>query len=124
MAITLTTTSRTIACNAVVDLVDVGSSNSQIELRNALGDTIVTIQLPNPAFGAASSGVATANGLPLTGTAWTGGVLTTYAVYSRSEAIVWTGTIGTSAADMIVDNTTIATGQAITITSWTHTHPA
>jgi len=126
MAITLEDICRTAVCNAVVDLVDVGASPAWIELTNGSGTILVIINLPNPAFGAAVAGVATAQGLPLTGTCTSAGTLANYSVYDRSGTsnVVWSGTIGTSAADMIVDNTTIALGQAITITTWTHTHPA
>lgn len=126
MAITLEDGCRSAVCDAVVDLVDVGATPAWIELDSALGDILVIINLPNPSFGAASAGVATALGLPLTGTCILAGTLAIYRVYDRSGTsnLVWSGTIGTSAADMIVDSTTIVLGQAITITAWTHTHPA
>jgi hypothetical protein len=86
----------------------------------------ITIDLPNPAFGASSTGIATASTLPLTGQALNAGTLTTYSVYDHDGVKMWQGTIGIagSGADMIVDSTSIAFGQVISITSWTHTQPA
>ena len=127
MGLILTTAARNAACNAVVDLVDVGSGTASITMFDAsYVYDLVTINLPNPSFGASSAGVATASTLPLTGTGITAGTLAVYIVYDRSNAQMWGGTIGIagSGADMIVDSVSIAVGQVISITSWTHTQPA
>ena len=128
MAVTLETAARNAACNAVVDLVDVGASPAWLELDDSAYNILVLIYLPNPSFGAASTGVATAAGLPLTATCIAPGTMSKYRVFDRSgtSTQVWEGTIGLSGsgADMIVDAVAIVAGQAISITSWTHTHPA
>jgi hypothetical protein len=52
------------------------------------------------------------NGLPLT-------------VRRSSDGNVhWSGTVGTSGTDAIIDTATIANGQIVTLLSFTHTQPA
>lgn len=125
MAITLITAARNAACDAVVDLVDIGSgSNGKLRIRDGSNVTLCDINLSEPAFGSASTGVATAAGLPLSGTASATGTAANYQVLDENGAAVWSGTAGTSGTDMILDNTSIASGQTITVSSWTHTQPA
>jgi len=124
MTVTLETVARNAACDGVVDLVDSGAGTATLVCYTAADATLITINLPNPAFGAASVGVATANGTPLSGTASATGTLAKYAVFSRDSTKLWGGSIGTSGADMIVDNTSITSGQTMNVTSWTHNQPA
>lgn len=125
------------ACNAVVDLCDVGGAgyvviydgtqptdpDTAVTTQNALA----TITLNNPAFGAAADatpgGRATADVDPAltdssaddTGTAaW-------FRVFNNAGTAIWDGTVGTSGTDMVIDNTSITAGQSVTITSWTVT---
>jgi hypothetical protein len=123
MPITLMEIARNAACNAVVVLV---GSAGRIQLLNSSNVTLVNIYLANPAFSTAAVGVATAQGLPLVGVAGTAGTLAKYWILDAAADLKWQGTIGIagSGADMIVDSTSIALGQAISITSWTHTQPA
>lgn len=124
MTITLSTAARNAACNAATGQV---GSGAYIKLcPSSLGTTLVNIALANPPFGSAVVGVATAQGLPLVGVAGTAGTLARYYVHDSGAIMIWQGTIGIagSGADMIVDSTSIALGQAISITSWTHTQPA
>ena len=121
MTITLVTDARNAACDAVIGAaIDLNIESS------TPGDTLVSFSLASPPFGAAVVGVATANGLPLVTTAIKAGVMATYKIFDGGSAVRWSGTIGTSGsgADMIVDSTSISLGQAISITSWTHTQPA
>ena len=67
MTITLGTPARNASCNGAVDLLDAGSGTAKFRIR-ANTTTLCDISLPNPAFGSASVGVATAAGLPLSGT--------------------------------------------------------
>lgn len=125
MAITLGNPARSAACNGVVDLVDAGSGAGKLKLKSA-GDTVLcVITLGDPAFGNASNGVATASGLPKSGTgeaaAGSGTAATKYDVTDSDDNVIWSGTIP---ADMTLDNASIAENQTVTISSWTHTQPA
>lgn len=123
MAVTLATAARNAACDAVVDLVDAGAGAGKVRIR-ASSTTLVDIALADPAFGAASSGTATAASLPRSGTASAGGTADNFQVLDSDNNVIWSGTAGTSGTDMILDNTSIANGQTVNLTAFTHTQPA
>jgi hypothetical protein len=123
MAVTLSTAARNAACDAVVDLVDQGSGAGKVRIR-AGSTTLVDITLADPAFGSASAGVATAASLPKSGTAVASGTADGFQVLDSDNNVLWSGTAGTSGTDMILDNTSIASGQTVNLTAFTHTQPA
>ena len=118
---------RNAIADAVVDLVDVGSTNAQgrifVYTDNRVS-LLATILLPNPAFGTASVGIATANGLPLSDSlADASGTAAIFDIVDRDENIIFSGTIGTSNADMIVPDTEIAANDIVKIISLSYTAP-
>lgn len=73
---------------------------------------------------ASSAGVKALSGTPLSTTAGAAGTATFYRVYESTGATPHEqGTVGTSGADMTIDNAVIASGQTVRITSWTKTAP-
>lgn len=123
MAVTLSTAARNAACNAVTALVDAGGGAGKVRIR-AGSTTLVDIALSATAFGAASVGVATAAGMPKSGTAGAAGTADGFQILDNSNALLWSGSAGTSGTDMILDNTSIANGQTVNLTAFTHTQPA
>jgi hypothetical protein len=119
---------RQAATAAGVALVNGGT----LRLRNGT-TTLCDITLESTAFDV-SSGVATARGAdgtnpigsgnPLTGTgaaaAGSGTAIDNYQVLTSGAAVRWSG----DADELDLDNYSIADGQTINITSWTHTIPA
>jgi len=89
MAITLTTAARNAACDAVVDLCDGGSSdaNGDLVIRTSGDVEVATLALSNPAFGAASSGTATASAIS-DDTSATGGTAANFILQDRDNAEV------------------------------------
>lgn len=122
MAQTLTNAARSAAADAVVDLVDGGPGAGKLKIYTSGAALLVTITLSDPAFGAAANGVATAAGLPLTGTASGTGTADNIEVTTSADTIIWSGTL--AAAGVSLNNTSIASGQDVTITAWTYTQPA
>jgi len=126
---TLETTSRNAACNAVVDQVDVGTTNAtgKLVLRDAT--TVISTHLfTNPAFGDASVGVATAAAIG-SAAAVAAGVIDNYQVLDRDENLLWSGSARASGdtdlgEECVLDNTNVTIGQNITVSSFTHTAPA
>ena len=129
MAITLGTAARNAACNGPVDLVDAAGGQGWIEIYTAgFALLLVSIEMANPAFGAAAVGVATAAGMPKSGVA-VAGAPSTAAVYKVTDDTLtelWRGIVSVTGGggDLQLDNTSIATGQTVTITAYTHTAPA
>lgn len=124
------------ACDAIVDRVDVGAGTATVKIYpgtqpadpdTATGETeLATLNLPNPAFGAAADatpgGRATANPItPQNGTA--NGTAAWFRVFDRNGLSQWDGECGTSGADMNLVSLSISIGQPVEITSWTVTMP-
>jgi hypothetical protein len=122
MAVTLPNATRSAACDATVDKVDQGSGAGKLKIYTSGAALLVTITLGDPAFGAASNGVATATGLPLSGTASGTGTADNITVTDSDDTVIWSGTL--AAAGVTLDNTSIATNQAISISAFTYTQPA
>ncbi len=126
MATTLATAARNAACDAVVDLVDVGGGG-KIRIKDAGAVVIAEVSFAATAFGAAAVGVATALGVPLTGAgiaaAGAGTVATTFDVCNAANTVIWSGAVGNGAGELSLNNTNIANGQAVNVTAFTHTQP-
>lgn len=127
MAITITAAARNAACNAIVDLVDVGTTDANGDLVIMTGGDVevATLAFSNPAFGAASAGVATASTITSDSSA-TGGTAALFKVQDRDNTEVWRGTVGIagSGADLIMSSVTIGAGDIVAVTSLTFTMPA
>lgn len=121
MAITLSEAAQNAACNGVVDLLDAGAAAGRLKIKDAGGVLLVNIELADPAFSSAVVGVATAQGLPRAGTGVAAGSPASYDVTDSDGNVVWSGTIP---SNMTLDAATIAIGQTVSVTSWTHTQPA
>ncbi len=129
----ISTAARSAACDAIVDLLDAGSGASTIQIRTGSAPTnvadadsgtlLATLTASDPAFGAASSGVATADtitsdtNVDATGTAghWR---------WKDSDAnTVLQGTCGTSGADLNFNTVSFVAGGTCAISSFTVTVP-
>jgi len=125
MAITLTTAARNAACNAVVDLIDVGTTdaNGDIVIMTSSDVEVATLAFANPAFGNAATGVATANAIAADTTA-TGGTAARFKFQDRNNTEVLRGNVATSGSDLNLSSLNIGAGDTISISSFTVTMPA
>lgn len=121
MAITLSEAGQNASCNGLVDLLDAGAGPGLLKIKDAGAVVLVTITLALPAFSDAIVGVATAEGLPKSGVGAAAGTPASYDVTDSDGNVAWSGTIP---SNMTLDAETIASGQAVSVTSWTHTQPA
>ncbi len=94
------------------------------------GTVLVTFTLPNPAFGTpvttSGDAVATANSISAaTATAGSPSNAGYFCAKNSSGTPVMIGTVTATGGggDLTLDNISIATGQSVTITSWTITDP-
>lgn len=134
MATTHPTSVRNAIADLVVDLVDAGggSLGAIIMMDNSTNKTeIATLQMENPAFGAAAAGVATANdtaGIVAEDTSATGGTTTYYQMVDTDQVIdtdeVFDGDVGTSGTDIVLSTNVIPAAGTVQITSFTYTAPS
>ena len=136
MATKISTAARNAACDAIVDLIDVGGTGI-IEIRTgsqpasandaASGTLLGTLTFSATAFGAASSGVATAASITDDSSADATGTAGWFRVKDGAGATIFDGDITTTAVgtgDMTLNNTSITAGGTISVTSFTFTIPA
>lgn len=134
MATRLPTASRNAACDAIVDRVDGGAGAGTLQVRTgaqpasandaASGTLLATLTLNDPAFGAASTGVATLDVDPeLTATAVADGTAGWFRVLDSTGATVFDGSITATGGggDLTLATTTITTGLTVRVTSGTFT---
>lgn len=113
----------------------VAGANPPAEAETAITDNdtdyklLATKTLATNLFGAAAdtnpNARATVTTVPITIDGSTdvakSGTAEFYRVKNNGGTVVWQGTCGTSATDMILSSTTVATGTDISITAWTFT---
>lgn len=137
MTIRLASAARTAAADAIVDLADAGAGAATIALRTgsqpasaddaATGTLLATFTCADPAFGAASAGVATLDATPALTTA---GVAAGDAGWFRLSDSTGTAVLDGSVTatggggDLTVNTTTVSVGLSVTLTAGTITVPA
>lgn len=127
---------RNKSTDAVVDAVDVGTTNSTGRVMiytgsqpatpetAASGTLLVTINFGNPAFTSASAGTAgLANGTAIAGTVANTGTAGWYRVIDRDNRPIFDGSVGTSGQDMNFDNVSFVAGGTATITTMSISSP-
>lgn len=119
MSVTYSALAKTGRMTAVRTEIDAGGAAGKIELgTSSMGSTLATITLSGTSTSGAtiSGSVLTFVGFPKTVAASAGGTLAASRVRTSASADVITGlTVGTSASDVIVDNTSVANGQNVTV---------
>lgn len=125
MAITLSTAARNAACDAVVDLLDVGGAGS-IVLQTSGGVAVATCPLNATAFGSASSGAAALNTSPaVSDTNAAGGTATVAVFKDHAGTEVFRCSVGASGADLNISSTNVVpAGATVIVSAYTHTQPA
>lgn len=130
MAVTYSDAVKTARMNAVVAAIDAGTGPGVIEIGSEgmaadPGGVLATITLNDPC-GTVTGSVLTLAGAPLSDTsADRTGIAAEARIRDSDGSDVVTGlTVATSGADINLDNTSITTGQTVTITSATITHGA
>ena len=125
MAVIYTTATKSARMNAVVTTI---GASGKLKLFTAADALLATFALASTAgtVGGAVLTLSDANGATagiLNATASASGVAAKATITTSADVDVVTGlTVGTSGADFILDNTNIASNQAITINSATITH--
>jgi len=136
MATRIPNAAQNAAVDAVVDRTDVGAGTASLRIYTgaqpadaddpATGTLLVSINLPNPAFGAAANGQAALAGVPLSANAVAAGTAGWFRIVARDGSTVLDGNVTQTGGggDLELDNTNIASGQQVTINSLTVSIPA
>ena len=128
MAVTLSNAAASAAADAVVDLLDAGSSNANPQLRiNISGNasTVATLNFTgSTAFGAASNGVATA-GTIADDTNAAGGTAAAFQCVDQDGTVVFDGSVTATGGggDITLSSVSIAATDTVSISSLTYTQP-
>jgi hypothetical protein len=134
----ISTAARNAGADAIVDRLDLNTPPAVIKIRTgspptnvsdaSTGTLLGTCTFSNPAFGSASSGVATASSITSDTNADASGDAGHFRVYQGAGSDTqaeWQGTAGNSGdtPDMTFDNKSIVAGGTIAISSFTLTVP-
>lgn len=127
MAVTYSATVKTARMTAVRDAIDAGGAAGKLEICSAGYASVlatVTLGYSGASTGTVSGSVLTLAGFPRSDTsADATGTAAVARIRTSANADVITGlTVGTSATDVILDSTSITSGQTVTISSATFTH--
>ncbi len=124
MALTLETALRNALADAIDTEINTGAGTATLQFETSGDVEVATINLQNPAFGAAAAGVITLAGVPLSDSSATGGTVAQFSIYDRDSTKQLEGTVATSGADINITSTVIAATEVVQLTSLTLTVPA
>ncbi len=120
-AVTHAVSIRDALCTTVTDAINVGGAGSLV-FQTAASAEVATCTFSATAFGAPSSGTATANAIT-DDTNATGGITDRFAARSGTPADVFFGSVGLSGQDINLSSVDIGAGDTVSMTSLTYTAP-
>ena len=124
MAVTHPTATRTGIADYVVDQLDLNTPPAKLIMQTAASATVATLTFANPAFGAAASGVATANAIVADSSAVGGTISKAELRQGGSTAIVLCSVTATGGGgDIQLNSVVISAGQQVSMTSMTYAAP-
>lgn len=124
MALTLETVLRNDLADQIDTSINTGVGTATLVFETSADAALATLNLQNPAFGAAATGVITLQGTPLSDTSASAGTCAQFSIYDRDSAKQLEGTVQTSGGDINISSLTFGAGDTITLNSFTITVPA
>lgn len=130
----ITNAAASAAADAVVDLCDAGAGAATLRIYDgtapATADTALSgntllaqLTMSDPAFGAASNGVATASAITQDASADATGTASFFRILDSNAVVILQGTVGTSGCDLNLNTVSIVAGATVSVTSLTYTQP-
>jgi len=112
---------RNSLADLVVDAIDAGAGAGSIEFQTSGDVEVATLTFSDPAFGAASSGTATANSIA-SDTNATGGTIAKFRVFDSDSNEVFSGSVTASGGggDIEITSVAIGAGDTVSISSLTY----
>lgn len=125
MAVTHPTAVRDGICNFVVDQLDEGTPPGTLVFQTSGDVEVATLTFSNPAFGASSSGTATAGAITSDASA-TGGTIAKARLKNQAgtDKIICSVTASGGGGDIELNSVIVSAGQQVSITSLTYTAPS
>ena len=120
----LETALRNVLADAIDNEINTGAGTATFLFETSGDVEVATIDLHNPAFGAAAAGVITLQGVPLSDTSATGGTTVQASVFDRDATKQFEMTVGTSGTEIIISSTVIGATDQVDLTALTITVPA
>lgn len=132
----LANATRNAACDAVVDLIDSGSAAGTIVVYTdpqpatandavpAGATLLATLTFSDPAFGPASSGVATASAVTADSAADATGTATWARIKASDGSVVMDCDVGVSGSTLVLNTVSIEAGATVSITAGSITMPS
>lgn len=120
----LETALRNVLADAIDNEINTGAGTATFVFETVGDVEVATIDLQNPAFGAAAAGVITLQGVPLSDTSATGGTTVQASVFDRDTTKQFELTVGTSGTEIIISSTVIGATDQVDLTALTITVPA
>lgn len=125
MAVTHPTAVRNAVADLVVDRIDAGAGAGTLEMQTSGDVEVATLTFSDPAFGAASSGVATASAITSDTNATGGTIAKARAKDSTgTEVFACSVTASGGGGDIELSSVVVSAGQTVAVTSLTYTAPA
>ena len=123
MAVTYVASLRTTRMQAVRDAIAAGAGTAKLEIGTAsMAATLVAVNLAATPT-TVSGDVLTIASVPLSGTATATGTAAAARIKDKDGNVIVSGlTVGTSGTNVIIDNTSINSGQGVSISAGTITH--
>ena len=119
MAVTHAVAVRNIIADAVVDEIDAGAGAGTLEFQTSGDVEVAILTFSDPAFGAASSGTATASSIT-DDTNATGGTIAKFKVFDSDSNEKFAGAVGTSGSDINLSSLSVTAGDTVSLTSLTY----
>lgn len=101
-----------------------GTQPTDCSVAVSTQNVLISLALGGTAFGASSSGSASASGLPLSGAISASGTCTWFRCFTSGAAAVHDGSVGTASANAIVPTTTFTATVTLSISSFAISHAA
>ncbi len=120
----LVTALRNVLADAIDTEVNTGTGTATLQFETSADAEVATINLQNPAFGAAATGTITLQGVTLSDTSATGGTVAQASIYNRGATKQLEMTCGTGAQEITISSTSVAATDQVDLTSLTITVPA
>lgn len=122
---TISTALRNTMCDAFVDSLDDGAGAALLEIHTAAFATLLaTLTFSDPAYGAASSGVAQENAITDDSSADATGTAAVLRVTTSDPTTLFEGTVSTSGADINFNSVAFVSGDTVSVSDLPATFPA